>query len=305
MSFESTPQNKAETAQERLNSDLGIVFCTEKKDGGHTTLEDQIEEAENLNLPAVQFDFRKRTYEELLATQERLETYREANPRSYLSIHGETPKISKENVAIENHDRIVQELRIAKTLGSESYTVHPPRVNIEIWKSLTDAVREQILENYSSMFVEEIVSVALEENFGVAIENMPTKGEEGVFGQTTEEIGSLVGRLENALVIKGIDAETAQKRIGITLDVNHALHGVAADRWEEELTRWFEEFGERIKIVHIYTPSNAGDEFKRKYQVTLDLAALHSPNTKIFLESKQESGTTATAYAAVRSGPAS
>ncbi|QQR82625.1 TIM barrel protein [Candidatus Campbellbacteria bacterium] len=306
MSFESVPTHSTETEQfaekrQELHENLGIVFCTEQKDGTHTRLLDHIHLAETLGLPSVQFDFRKRSEEEIIEACDTLRAFREAHPDVDISIHGETPKIDPETLEIQNKKHMSTTLEYASELGIESYTMHPLALRDQLWKELSAEAQHALLTHYASLCAQSFTNHVTENtpSCSIAIENMPKKGAEGAWGQTPEDIHTLVQYISEYCMANGVTTETVEDHIGITLDINHALHDVDPADWEAELTSWFKIFGTRIRVIHLYAPSHYGETLNTKYQLVLDLAARYSPDAHVFLESKQDTEKTAEVYSSM------
>jgi hypothetical protein len=304
MSFESKPQDSFENTdlnKEHLKESFGVALCAKLKDGSTAQLSEQIDFVEKMRPSAIQFDFRNRTLEEIQQSKQSLHQLVERNPNMRLSIHGETPKINESDLSIKNLERIAFELNLVDDLKTESFTIHPPSINTKLFQEASEEIREKILENYSTPFVNQIIhTINLGQTLCIAIENMPTKGEEGSFGQTPEELKVLLSSIEARLVESGIDQQTSSEHIGITLDINHALHGVDPEEYEQKLTEWFVQLKNDIKVIHLYTPSEMGNDIENKHNLVLDLAAKYSPDTQLFLESKQNLETTENIYKTIK-----
>ncbi len=290
--------------KEKLKEGLGIVLCTRQKGGENALLDQQINLASELHLPAVQFDLRHRTNEEVSASLPGLEGFHENNAECAISIHGEVPKINQETLDISNQERIRNELELTQALGGVSYTVHPPNVASGTFETIEEGQKEKVLNNYARLFIPSIKSaIETGSDFTIALENMPTKGREGAWGQTPEDIELLLSTVCNvASLDTGIDIEEVRKHVGITFDVNHALHEAEdTEQADKLLTEWFIRLGNHMEVIHIYMPSSETDSFLHKYKKTLELAVEHAPHCRLFLESKNNADTTKSLYVATKS----
>lgn len=285
--------------REKLKEGLGIVLCTRQKEGENALLDQQINLASELHLPAVQFDLRHRTDEEVSASLSDLEKFHAHDTECAISIHGEVPKIDQETLDISNRERIKNEIELTQVLGGESYTVHPPNVASGMFEAVEDQQRKAVLNNYARLFIPGIkTAIEAGSNFAIALENMPMKGKDGAWGQTPEDIELLLSTVCNVASLEaGIDMEEVQKHVGITFDVNHAIHEVEdIEQADQLLTEWFTRLGSRMKVIHIYMPSSETDSFLHKYKKTLELAAECAPHCRLFLESKNNADTTKGLY---------
>ncbi len=274
--------------REKLKEGFGVVLCTKMKEGGTASIETQTKLAEEMNLSAVQFDFRNRTDKEIEQSKVMLADYKKTHPDVAISIHGETPKINEADLSFKNKNRTLREIGFLQQLSGESYTVHPPSISQKLFKELSDDARSQIIENYSGIFVQAVKSASgSESKFSLGIENMPVKGEDGSWGQNVEDILMLVKRIEQDIVEQGIDFKIAHEYVGATLDISHALHGADPKEYKNILESWFKKLGDYLRIIHLYTPSNPNEEFNEKYRLCLDLASQFNPNARLFMESKQ------------------
>jgi hypothetical protein len=303
MSFESVSTHSSETeraveTRRKLHESLGIVFCTEQKDGSHVPLVEQIHLAETLELPSVQFDFRKRSEEEIIEARDALRVFHETHPDVVISIHGETPQIDPEALDIRNKSHISTTLEHVLEFANGPYTVHPLALRDQTWKKLSVETQNILLSKYTSVFTSAFNQHACG-LFSIAIENMPKKGADGAWGQTPEDIYTLVQHISEYCMANGDTPEIAEHRVGITLDINHALHDVDPADWEAELTSWFKKFGTRIRVIHLYVPSHYGETLDTKYQLVLDLATTYSPDAQLFLESKQDTEKTTAVYSSI------
>lgn len=294
-------QSQFSENREKLKKGFGVAFCTKQKDGGISTFENNLTQAEALSLNSVQFDFRNRTSDEISAATESLLRYRETHPDVAISIHGETPKIEESTFGYKNMARSIAELDLLQEISGESYTVHPPSINHKLFNDIPDAAREKIIHNYANMFAAAIKKSILNgKKFSLGIENMPTKGDEGSWGQNIEDILFLVKEIEQAIIRLEIDSELAQGYLGVTLDVNHALHGAEPGEYVSILNKWFEGLGKYLKVVHLYTPAVPGKDFEEKYKLSLELASRFNPNARLFMETKQNSAITERLYSVAK-----
>ena len=293
-----------------MREHLGVATSTKRKEGGQASLAEQIDSAEALGFSDVQFDFRHQSDENVAEAIDTLLAYREKHPDAILSVHGETAGIDSKTLAVKNNERVRNEINLALVAGAESYTMHPPSVSMELFKTLPQAIVEKAFDAYCASYAEALAPAVRgskngeaksNKRFSLALENMNTSGNDGAWGQTPEELLSLAARLEQALIkTAGIEPAEAHAYIGATLDINHALHGTEPERYEEILTRWIEALGDRLKVVHLYAPSEANPDLKRKYDLTINLAARHCPDARIFLESKQTGETTKEVFDALK-----
>jgi hypothetical protein len=300
--FETNDINLHESPSEkrlRIKNNIGVVLCTVQKNGRYSSPENQIDLAGEINAPAIQFDFRDRTLEEIKGFASMLLDYRHLNPYSSISIHGDTPDFNDTDLTIKNYERIREELRFLQDIVGESYTVHPPLITSLVFKHLPPEIQNGLIENYAHVFIEAIEeAVAHDNKLCISIENMAHGGPEDLFGQTIDELLLLIKKVREDLPRHGISEEIAKNYIGITLDVNNALNDVEAIDYRLILRRWFRGLGDNIKIVYVNTPSNVTAVFMDKYNLAIELAARYSPNARIMLKSKQDNETTKRIYRA-------
>ncbi len=300
--FETNNTNHAETPAEkrtRLRNNIGVVLCTVQKNGTYSSPENQVKLAGEIDAPAVQFDFRDRTLEEIKGFASLLLDYRNLNPYSSISIHGDTPDFNDEDLTLKNYERIREELRFLQDIVGESYTVHPPLITSLVFKHLPPEIQNGLIENYAHVFIEAIEeAIAHDNKFCISIENMPHGSSEDLFGQTIEELLLLIRKIREDLPRHGISEEIAKNYIGITLDINNALNDVETIDYRLMLRRWFRGLGENIKVVYVNVPSNVTVIFVDKYNLALELAARYSPNARIMLKSKHNAETTVRVYKA-------
>jgi sugar phosphate isomerase/epimerase len=289
--------------RELLQSEMAVAFSTKSKDGSLITLQEQIECFEAIGAKSVQFDFRNRMPHAQEAMGERLAAFRELHDDVAISLHGETPKIDETTLTISNADVIAKEIDIAKTVEAESFTVHPPAVRQELFDEATLEMRNKVIGEYASLFAEKI-KVAIDEGkrFSIAIENMPAEGKDGAWGQTPQDIKFLIQKVEETLVkTYDVHPDVAHEYVGATLDINHALASTEnTEEFESVLEGWFQELAEYIKVIHLYTPSDVNAHLMDKFTTTLNLAARYSPDTHVFLESKQNSEVTKRVFASLK-----
>lgn len=284
--------------RERLEKSFGVVLCTKNKQGENTPLLEKIELAREMQLPSVQFDFRNRTVEEIQTAIPELLKYKQGYPEIIFSFHGDTPRVDEKTLDFINRDKIFGEIELLGDLKGESYTVHPFAVSKKVFEAASPGEKEKVINNYCTIFSEAIKSAINKgNNFYVAIENMPNKGEDGSWGQTVQEMMFLIKKIEEGTCENiGLNKEKVCEYVGVTLDINHALEGVEIKDYESVLVEWFKKLGDYIKVVHLYTPSEANPEFKQKYDLVIDLAVKFSPKTRIFMESKQDPEITKQVY---------
>ncbi len=289
--------------KERLRDGLGLVLCTRQKDAENAPLDQQVGLAHEMHLPAVQFDLRNRTDEEVMSSLDRLKSFREQNAESSISMHGETPKIDHSTLEISNGERIKKELELTRSLGGESHTIHPPNVSSGVFEHAPEEVRRTVVENYARLFTQSLkASIDDGTDFSIAIENMPTKGSDGAWGQSPEELELLISTVSEVVSSElGIGTEEVLEHVGMTFDINHALHGVEDEKAADFiLGEWFARLGKHIRVVHVYMPSGETDSFAHKYKKSIELAALHAPHGRIFLESKNGADSTRQIYASAK-----
>lgn len=298
--FETNDANLPESPSEkrtRLKNNIGVVLCTFQKNGTYSSPESQIELAGQINAPAIQFDFRDRTLEEIKSFASLLLDYRHTNPYSSISIHGDTPDFSDVDLTIKNYERIREELRFLQDIVGDSYTVHPPLISSLVFKHLPEEVQNGLIENYAHVFIEAIEeAVAHNNNFCISIENMPHGSSEGLFGQNIDELTLLLKKVREDLPRHGISEDFAKKYIGITLDINNALNDVETIDYRPILRRWFKGLGDNIKVIYVNAPSSVTPIFIDKYNLAIELAARYCPNAHIMLKSKQNAETTLKIY---------
>jgi hypothetical protein len=286
---------------EKLRQGLGVAFCTKNKEGGICSLQEQITLAQEMDLATIQLDFRNRKLDDILDAKDVMLEYRRLHPDVAVSIHGQTTQIDASTLDFKNRELTLGEIEFLQEMSGESYTIHPPHINSRIFKELPEDVREKILQNYANIFAEAVLqAISKDKRFSLAFENMSNVGDEGSWGQNIEDILTLIKRVENTIIDKGIDPEIARSFVGATLDVNHALHGAELEDYDSVLNLWFSKLGEYLKVVHLYTPSEASEDFKRKCKLSIELAAQHNPNARLFMETKQGADATKRSYGVLK-----
>lgn len=293
---ESVPQINLDNI-EKLRENLGVVLCAKNKEGKLVSVQEQIKLAEEMRLRSVQFDFRHMSLEEIILAREALIEYSRQNPETKISIHGDNPLINPEELDFINEEKIRSEIDLLLDLKGDSYTVHPPAINSKIFDEATPEQRERIMLNFAHIFRALLERLSQQdENICIAFENMPNKGLESSWGQTTEDMLSLIEIIRRVATEVGIPDHVISKHFGVTLDVNHALHGVDEGEYSSTLESWFSKLGENIKVVHVYVPSSVNDNFRFKLGKCLELASKFSPNARIYFESKQSAEVTKEVY---------
>lgn len=288
--------------REKLEKSFGVVLCTRNKKGENTPLLSKIELAQEMQLPSVQFDFRYRSIEEIQKAIPELEKYRQAYPETIFSLHGDTPMVDEKTFDFINRDKIFGEIELLGDLKGESYTVHPFAVSKKVFEAASSPDRERVINNYCDIFVEAIKSAINKSNkFSIAIESRPNKGANGSWGQTVQEMMLLIKKIEEDTVENtGLNREKVCGYVGVTIDINHVLEGVEPADYETVLREWFKELGDYIKVVHLYTPSETDGDFRKKYELVMDLAVKFSPKARIFMESKQDPEITKRVYSDIK-----
>lgn len=290
MRFESVSGDNKENIVERreeLKESLGIVFCAKEKTGRQVSIAEQIKAAEEIDPPSVQFDLRGKTDEEIRDSLDDLISYRDTHPDTKISIHGDNPVIDTSDLGLKNKDRIIRELDILQEFEG-SYTVHPPSIRSDVFEGLSRAQKNDIIDGYSAVLAHTVKkAIENEKEFSIAIENMPAEGSEGSWGQNLEDITILIEGIRKNLVAQGVDPDVAERYIGVTLDINHALEKTEeASEYENILKPWFQKLGEHLRVIHVYAPSKVSQKFVSRYEMALDLASKFSPRARLFIESK-------------------
>jgi hypothetical protein len=293
-------QDALEIQQEKrknLAESLGVTLCTKNKEGVVRSLGEQIAFAEQIGLKSVQFDFRNRGVEEIDTALNELVEFHKRNPDVAISIHGSTSEIDESGLAMKNAEQLLRELSILQELDGSLCTVHPPHISTEMFSGLEEPLGKAIIINYLALYAGSIQKAIVNgKTLTIAIENMPTKGGEGAWGQNPEELMLLIIEMEKLMLAMGIEQVTIKKSIGITLDINHALHGYDGDKYGTVLEPWFMKFRDYIKVIHMHVPSKESPSFIKKQDTALSLATRFCPNAKIFMESKQDEVTTSSMY---------
>ncbi|MEI6190927.1 MAG: hypothetical protein WCP24_00990 [bacterium] len=288
MNPEEVKKESAVESREKLKNNLGLVLCTRQKNGQRLLVKDQAEMAEQINLASVQFDFRGQTEEQISAGWDALLKLRVEHPQMNISIHGETPKFDEETLEIKNKERVSAELKAAELLGVTEYTVHPLPIGQKLFDSLPAETKDKLINNYCKTLGESVVEmIAIGKTIPLSIENMSGEGVDGLYGQKVEELVLLLEKIKAYLIGRGLSADEVEKNLGITFDINHALHNIPAEDYEKVLRPWFENLKDKIKVIHLYAPSAVNPDYQNKYKLVLDLASEFSPQAKLFLESKQ------------------
>jgi endonuclease IV len=301
--FKVFEETEWQEERELLQREMGVAFSTRAKDGSFMSVEEQIACANEMGLGSVQFDFRNRLPHAVEKASETLSVFHELNDGVSVSIHGETPKIDETTLKIKNAELLAKELDIARSVDAESFTVHPPSIRQDLFDGLDQSMRDRIVSGYCDVFAEKINAAIKEgKRFSVAIENMTLGGEDGAWGQKPEDIKFLIQKIEEMLVGKyDIHPDIAHECVGATIDINHALAGEKeASSIPEVLERWFQELGEYIRVIHLYTPGDANTSLMQKFESTLNLAARYSPAAQLFMESKQKPEVTKHVFASVK-----
>jgi hypothetical protein len=290
--IEKFSQTNLETT-EKLRENLGVVLCAKNKEGKLVSIQEQIKLAEEIGLRFVQFDFRHIPPEEMISTREALMEYRRQNPETQITIHGDNPLINPEELNFINEEKIRSEMDLLLDIKGDSYTVHPPAINSKTFEQATPGQKERIMHNFAHMFFVLLERLSQhDENFCIAFENMPNKGLEGSWGQTIDNMLFLLDTIRRAAVKVGIPDHLIGEHLGVTFDVNHALHGISEEEYSTTLESWFSELGESIRVIHIYVPSKFNNDFRFKLDKCQELASKFSPKARIYLESKQSAGIT-------------
>jgi endonuclease IV len=276
-------EQKAELVRKRLLENWGISFQGQAQES-IDMLRQQFELVKNLRLKEWQVDLRERS---LNLIEDELLKFRQESPATNISFHGETPQINEGSLDIRNIERLRQETNLAVEVGSDIYTVHPPSISREIFYRLSSEQQGVLLQNYANFFAESIKQ-ALDsgKQLVVAIENMPAG--EDKFGQSIEEVSLLLNKIDEILNKQyNISSQDIERFVGITLDVNHALHGAVDVSAREKILRsWFDGFGKKIKAFHIYCPTNP-EGFQHKFGQFLKLYKEYGIDAPIYLESKK------------------
>jgi sugar phosphate isomerase/epimerase len=240
----------------------------------------------------MQIDLRSR--DDLDSIREKLLAFQEGSPLTNISLHGTTPLIDAETLGVKDGEKLRQAIRLAIECGCDMYTVHPPKISREIFSNLMPEQQKTIIDAYATFFAESIKrAVDSKKSLVVAIENMPTKGGGGGFGQSPEEIKAVVGRVVETLVEQhGFGSFDAERFVGVTFDVDHALIGADPGRQETVIREWLDALGSKIKAFHIYAPSGPGLGFDQKLSQFLKLYKEYGLDVPIYLESKQKPETT-------------
>jgi sugar phosphate isomerase/epimerase len=281
-------EQRAELIKQRLLENWGISFSSREKDKTPLSIEEQLAIAKVLEIKELQIDLRNRSEIDLI--REKLSEFQKESPSTNTSLHGETPHIDEATLGIKNIEKLNQEIQLAIESGSDIYTVHPPHISREIFSNLTPEQQKTIIGNYSAFFAESIKkAVDSQKSLVVAIENIPAKGESGGFGQNPEEIKLMIDNVVEILEKQhNLDPQEAERFVGVTLDINHALTEAEPSKREEIMRKWFDNLGGKIKAFHIYSPSSTGLEFDQKLSQFLRLYKEYGLDAPIYLESKQK-----------------
>jgi len=276
-------KQKAELVRKRLLENWGISLQGQAQESVDI-LRQQFDLAKNLRLKEWQVDFRGRPFDLI---EDELLKFRQESPATNISFHGETPQINEGSLNIRNIERLHKEINLAIEVGSDIYTVHPPSISREIFYRLSSEQQGVLLQNYAIFFAKSIKQ-ALDsgKQIVVAVENMPAG--EDKFGQSIEEVSLLLNKIGEILNKQyNMSSQDIERFVGLTLDVNHALHGAVDVLAREKILRsWFESLGKRIKAFHIYCPTNQ-EGFQHKFGQFLKLYKEYGIDAPIYLESKK------------------
>jgi endonuclease IV len=276
----------------RINSEKWGISLQGQKQDFVEMLHQQFELAKDLGVKELQIDLRKIDLRNMppnlidLIKDELLKFKRE-RPEINISFHGKTPRINESSLEIENIKRFQMEIDLVIEVGVNIYTLHPPSIYSDVFYRLSPEQQEILLQNYAN-FLAQSIKKALDSGreMVIAIENMPAG--KGKFGQSIEEIILLLNEVERVLKQKyGMFFRDAERFVGVTLDVNHALHGINdVLTMEETFRNWLKNLGRRIKAFHFYCHTDP-NVFRRKFIRFLKLYEEYGLDVPIYLESKK------------------
>lgn len=269
---------------------LGVSLSAKTKSGGKREVTDLLRIAKGTGATEVQVDLRKGSQED----SDAIERFTEENPNVRLTIHAASPTLNPETFETLNEELIKKQAEASLVANGALLTIHPPGIKRLDWETAADANRIKIKDNFAELIADVIINASLKgRTLQIAVENLPTKGDEGNWGQTPEEIKEILDLVGDKLAQRGLSQDEIDRCVGITLDVDHALSG---GKPEEEIDKWLKTLGSRIKAAHIYCPSSPREDFKQKFlRSTQKLGPLAS-DFPVYIESKQSESATQEVY---------
>lgn len=276
----------------RINSEKWGISLQGQKQDFVEMLHQQFELAKDLGVKELQIDLRKIDLRNMppnlidIIKDELLEFKREL-PEVNISFHGKAPRINESSFELENIKRFQMEIDLVIEVGANIYTVHPPSISSATFHRLSPEQQEKLLQAYAN-FLAQSIKKALDSGreIVIAVENMPAG--KGKFGQSIEEIILLLNKVKTILEQKyGVVPQDAERFVGVTLDVNHAIHGINdVLTMEETFRNWLKNLGKRIKTFHFYCHTDP-NVFRRRFSRFLKLYEEYGLDSPIYLESKK------------------
>ncbi len=280
-----------------FRDNFGVSYSTRPKgikEG--RPIEEALSVALEPGLNHLQVDFRNRTLSS--DDRSRLKDFVAGHPDLQFSVHGKSWVIN-DNLDVIDNEEINNDLEVAMELNCGPYTIHPPEfsdptIAKEVGSSPSQL--EKVIDNYAHRLAEIIKQAEAEGNhrFSVAVENVPMVNNEFTIDVLKQVIEKVKAQLPAEL----------HDRIGITLDVNNALHfsvesgnETADTARKEDLKGWFDAFGQDIKCFHLYCPEEADPAYLYKMSFLRGLYDEAGLSVPVFLESKKSSETTKRVFA--------
>ena len=283
-----------------LRRNLGVSFQGEKEleITSPEIIEKQLEMIAQSDVKFFQLHLLK-VYD-LESTKSIVKSFREKHPDINMSFHVNTPILSEAG-EVENQETIKKQLELSQSGDIITlHAVHPGSLlekrNVTVdeqdtFRRLDEKQKEFLIEKSAEFFAEIITELATQRRkLSFAVENV---------GQTIEEMKSILDKTKTTLVRNyGFNATEAEESIGVTLDINHVLHGVK-DKPEAEqvnvVDEWISKLQQDIRCFHISVPKLTGEKekkFQEKIRIFNELYNKHSLEAPVYLESKRPTETT-------------
>lgn len=226
---------------------------------------------------------------------------RENNPDISVSVHASSPKLNDEAKVVNKEDELIKSNVALAEVGCNSLTIHPGSIEMSDWLKASAELHESAINALAGYYARTIAAAKERgKSLTVAIENLPAKGMTGNWGQTPEELGLLIEQTRQILIKNfSFTADETINCVGITMDIGHALSGVAPEKRLETLNDWFKKLSSDIKCFHV--PNESNDEVASLIMETLrQLCDKYQISPEIYLESKKSLSDTKAAFAGIR-----
>lgn len=218
-----------------------------------------------------------------------------------ISFHMAGPSFLEDGT-IKNEQALEDDMRFVMSLGGGLITIHPGAIPEPKFREAGSNFQQAVVENFSNFLARTLdLAKKKDQNLIIAVENLPNKGDQGNWGQKIEEIKTILSAIRQKLVINyNFDASETERRVGITLDINHALENVSDENKIHVLEKWMKECQYNIRCFHVYTPGlddNMREKnFESKIQAILEMYRKYALDVPLYLESKKDLNTTEKAF---------